>query len=130
VSDNTEIVRRIYASWSALEGTPEELMHPEIVYVNPAEAIEPGTREGQEAFAEAVGRVGDAWSEIDFEIHRLVESGDRVAGAVTMISRGRASGAEVVTHQSHLWTLRDGKALRFEWFTDPESALAAIGEDD
>jgi ketosteroid isomerase-like protein len=48
---------------------------------------------------------------------------------MTMASRGRASGAEVVNHQRHLWTLRDGKALRFEWFTDPEAALTAIGED-
>jgi hypothetical protein len=29
--------------------------------------------------------------------------------------------------QGYLWTVRDGKAVRFEWFTSPEEALAAVG---
>ena len=52
---NVEIVRSFYRAWAHddLPG-PVELMDPEIEYVNPAKAVEPGTRRGVAAFAAAV----------------------------------------------------------------------------
>ena len=34
------------------------------------------------------------------------------------------SGAQVEVPEQHLWTLRDGKILRLQWFHDPAEAAA------
>ena len=41
--------------------------------------------------------------------------------------RARESGVEIDTRQGYLWTVRDGRAIRFEWFRDYEQALEAAG---
>jgi ketosteroid isomerase-like protein len=123
---NAEVVRGIYESWSAMAGTPEQLMHPEIEWVNPDDAVEPGTRRGTVGFEQAVSRVGQAFDEIRIEVERLVEKGDRVAAVVEVDFRGRGSRVQNKMRQSHLWTVRDGKAIRFEWSNDPDRAPRAL----
>jgi ketosteroid isomerase-like protein len=42
-------------------------------------------------------------------------------------TRGRGSDVEVEGRESALWTLRDGKVVRYEWFHGPTEALEALG---
>ena len=42
-------------------------------------------------------------------------------------ARGRISGAQLEGRLVHLWTLRDGKAIRFEAFRTKEEARHAAG---
>ena len=42
--------------------------------------------------------------------------------------QGRESGLDVSNPQGFLWTLRDGQAIRMEWFSDQERALRAVGQ--
>src|SRR5262249_12618569 len=44
IASNTEIVHRILDLWRGLESIPPELLAPDIQWVNPADAIEGGTR--------------------------------------------------------------------------------------
>jgi ketosteroid isomerase-like protein len=59
---NVEIVRSFYRAW-ARDDLPGhvELIDPEIEYVNPIRAVEPGTRRGLPAFSGAVGKSSRAW---------------------------------------------------------------------
>jgi ketosteroid isomerase-like protein len=42
--------------------------------------------------------------------------------------RGKGSGAEVQTHPTaHLWTIRDGKAIRMQSYWERTEALKAVG---
>ncbi len=34
---------------------------------------------------------------------------------------------EVGQRQGYVWTIRDGKAVRFQWFNDPDAALRSVG---
>ena len=48
--ENVAIVRRIYANWAHGSSPAESnLLHPDIEWVNPSDAVEPGTRAGIEA---------------------------------------------------------------------------------
>lgn len=38
-----------------------------------------------------------------------------------------ASCIEAQWRQSYVWTIRDGRAVRFCWFNDPAEALEAAG---
>jgi ketosteroid isomerase-like protein len=123
---NVEVVRRFYECWSRDEFPgPFELMDPEIEYVNPPGAIEPGTRTGRSAFAQAVDKLLESWDFWHAEPERYTSLGDQVAVVVHYRTRGKGSGIEVEGRESALWTLRDGKVVRYEWFHGTDDALDA-----
>jgi ketosteroid isomerase-like protein len=126
--ENLEIVHSFYNAWARedLPG-PVELMDPQIEYVNPAGAVEPGTRRGLAAFRRAVEKVFESWETWHAEPERLRAVGDHVAVVVRYRARGRGSGVEIEGRESALWTLRDGRVVRYEWFHEPADALEAVG---
>jgi uncharacterized protein len=126
VGDNTELVRRWYETYNR-GGDITDYVTPDVEYVNPDYAIEAGTRRGPDAWRRAFERVRESFGQVQFEIERIVESGDRVAAVGSFNVTGRGSGVANSVPQSHLWTIRDGKIVRFQWWNDPESALEALG---
>jgi ketosteroid isomerase-like protein len=126
--ENVEVVRALYDAW-AREDFPglTELLDPEIEYVNPEGAVEPGTRHGIEEFVSAVEKVFEGWATWRMEPERFESVGDQVAVVLSYTARGRTSGVEVEGRESALWTLRDGRVIRYAWFHDPQDALQAVG---
>jgi ketosteroid isomerase-like protein len=125
---NVEIVRRFYDAWARGElPGPPELMDPGIEYVNPDGAVEPGTRRGLEAFGAAVDRVFEGWATWEMEPERFEEIGEQVAVVVRYRARARSSGLEVEGRESALWTVRDGRVVRYAWFHEADDALTAAG---
>jgi ketosteroid isomerase-like protein len=53
--------------------------------------------------------------------------GDRVAVLVRYRARGRGSGAEVEGSESALFTFREGRVARYEWFHGEADAFEALG---
>jgi ketosteroid isomerase-like protein len=70
-----------------------------------------------------------------FDLYRnepedIIEAGDdKIVVVIRSAARGRLSGIEVQGRLAHLWTLRDGKAIRFEAFASREDALSAASSD-
>jgi ketosteroid isomerase-like protein len=126
--ENVDAVRHIYAAW-VNEGSPvpSGLLDPEIEWVNPREAVEAGTRRGIEAFASAAQSVEDTFDSPTLAIDEILDVGERVVVLATLCGSGRGSGAAVEHRQGYVWTFRKGKAIRFEWFNDPDEALRAAG---
>jgi ketosteroid isomerase-like protein len=109
---------------------PRELMHPEIEWVNPPNAVEPGTRQGRESVEAAQSAVVGAYSSIGIEVERQVELGDSAGLIVEMIYRGRGSGIEVRQRMGFVFTIRDGRITRFEWSNDPEALIERFESRD
>lgn len=125
--DNVELVKDLYRGIDRDERFPDPLLADEIEYVNPPDAVEPGIRHGREAFHAAIDRVREVFGAGKVEVERLVDSGDDVVALVTFVVTGQGSGLEQRQPQGHIWTLRDGKAIRFQWFNDQGRALKAAG---
>jgi ketosteroid isomerase-like protein len=126
---NVEIVQRILEVWGK-EGTPvpSGLLHPDIEWVNPPDAVEGGVRRGVDAFEHAARSVEETFSGPRLEIERVSTAGDDdVVVIATLRGRGAGSGAEVARRQGYVWTIRDGRAIRFRWFNDASEALEATG---
>lgn len=124
---NADIVRRLYEGFNRERRGIRELLDPKIEYVNPDEALEAGTRRGIDEWSRVMRGLSETFSTARVDVKRIVESGERVAAVVTFRVRGGGSGVETEQRQGHLWTIREGKAVRFEWFNDPERALKAVG---
>jgi ketosteroid isomerase-like protein len=128
-ADNVDVVRRLYealAEGGHGSGPPPGLLHPDVEYVNPDGAIEPGVRRGAAAFAQAVERLYEGWSSWEMEPERFAAAGDRIAVVLRYRGVARASGIEVQGRESALVTVRDGFVIRYEWFHGPDDALRAL----
>ena len=103
------------------------LKHPDIEYINPSGAVEPGTRRGIAAYEDAMRSINDAFADVRIEVREMKDVGDRVVVLATYIARGRSSGAQRENEDGYIWTVRDGQAVSFQWFNDPVKALEAVG---
>ena len=91
--ENVEIVRHIYES-GLFDRDPEELLElatPDVEYVNPPYAVEPGVRYGLVAVAQAMRRFAEVWEKSRHELRELYDCGDIVVAAVNWHIRGRGS---------------------------------------
>lgn len=125
------LVRRLYENLTERDPSRRdvtELLHRDVEWVNPEEAIEGGTRRGVEGWTTAVRGLRDSFEQTEIVPQRFIEAGDRVAVIAEFRVRARGSGLETTAPQSHLWTIRDGKVARFQWWNDPRRALDAIEE--
>ena len=127
--ENVEIVRHVYES-GLIDRDPEELLKlaaPDVEYVNPPYAVEPGVRRGLAAVAKAMRGFAEPWEEARHELQKLYDGGDTVVAAVNWHTRSRGSRSELVNKEAHTWTFGDGRITRFEWGQDLGKALEAAG---
>ncbi len=128
--ENVEIVRRIYDE-GLLDNDPGEWLlevaTPDIEYVNPPYAVEPGVRRGPVEVVRAMRAFGEVWEESRHELHELFDCGDVVVAAVTWYIRSRAARASSSDQEAHTWALHEGRIARFEWGQDLATALEAAG---
>jgi ketosteroid isomerase-like protein len=119
--ETVDLVRAIYALWGR-EESARHLIDPDLEYVNPSNAVESGIRHGRLA----LGKIREVYPDFRFEPERFVDAGEDVV--VIGVARGRsASGVEAKWRQGYIWTVHDGRAIRFRWFNQPSEALKAAG---
>jgi ketosteroid isomerase-like protein len=125
---NLAVVRAIHEAVARGEAPARiGLLHPDIEDVNPPGAVEAGTLRGIAAFQSALLSIEDAFEDIEIEVRDMKAVGEQVVVLATYRARGRSSGAQRENDDGYVWTVRDGKAVRFAWFNDPAEALAAVG---
>ena len=128
--ENIEVVQRLYDAWEKDGfGVVPALMDPDIEYVNPPYAVEPGTRRGYEGFTTAAQAIHGVYPTRRFEPLAFYDTPDRVAVRVRVVARGVGSSVEVDAERGYVFDLRNGKVVRFAWFKEPLEALEAVGRE-
>jgi ketosteroid isomerase-like protein len=125
--ENVRIVREIYRAWEHGSPVSSGLLAEDIEWVNPAEAVEPGTRRGVSAFGEAADSVDNTFEGARIEFEEFIDAGEHVVAIGILRGAGQGSGVEIDQRQGYVWTIRDGKAVRFQWFNYPAAALRSVG---
>ncbi|MGI9020496.1 MAG: nuclear transport factor 2 family protein [Solirubrobacterales bacterium] len=130
--ENVEVVRRIFKAFSRgdLEGgivladTP-----PEFEFV-PSGALIPdlaSVQRGPEAFRRVVETFFAEFDDPRIELHELIDAGDQIFTSFTLRGRGKHSAVEASWNPLSVWTVRDGRLVRWLGFTDRDEALEAAG---
>jgi ketosteroid isomerase-like protein len=107
-----------------------EVLDEDAEWVNPDDAVEPGSRRGADSFLQAVTSVFEGWQESIFEIERVIDRGEDVIALGRLRTRGRATGIEATIPHGEIWTFDAGKVVRMCWFNTHAETLAAAGVDD
>jgi ketosteroid isomerase-like protein len=126
--ENLEIVRRIYEE-GLIDRDPKRFVYdfaaPNIEYVNPPEAVDPGIRSGRAEVILALRRARQSSASYRHELHELFALGDTVVAAVSRHA-GTPSSSEI-QEEAHTWIFRESKVVRFERGPNLENALEAAG---
>ncbi len=67
------------------------------------------------------------WAEYAVEPQEFIDAGDHVVIEVQERGKGKGSGVPFEETHTQVWTLRDGKLVRWLLFTDRAEALEAAG---
>jgi ketosteroid isomerase-like protein len=120
VSEATEFVARVYAAINARDrAAVRALTGPDIVFATTVEAFR-----GPEALLEWMDDGDDAFDDFSIELLEVEDVGEHVVVAMLQRGRGKASGAEVDDHITHVWTLRGGRPTRLQSFADHDDAVS------
>ena len=125
---NVEILRRGYEASNrrdidaVLESlAPEIEIHLGGVFPD----LEPVYR-GHSGVRRWVEQTWEPWEELSIEPDRIIDLGPRLLVLAHFHAKGR-DGIEAQRRVAHLWTMRDGQAIRMDAYSDQEDALEAVG---
>ena len=122
-ADHVELVKRIYDAWDN-ERSARDFISEDVEYVNPSYAVEPGVRRGRGAFR----LVRETYEDYMLRVEKLIDAGE---GRVVVLARysgtGKVSRIPMEGEQGFVWTVRDGLAVRFEWYQSQREAIEAAG---
>ncbi len=99
------------------------IMAPDIEFNAPEVLPHGGHTRGHEGVGAFFQRLGSTWEDFGIELDDFVGDGDRVC-AIGRAS-GRLDGTQTGYGFVHCWTLRDGVAVRFDEYVDPDPALSS-----
>jgi ketosteroid isomerase-like protein len=104
-----------------------EILAPDAEWVNPCEAVEPGTRRGADEFNRAIASIFATWDDVHFDRERVIESGEHAVALGTLRGHLHESGMEVTASHGQVWTFQAGRVKRMRWFNTHGEALEAAG---
>jgi ketosteroid isomerase-like protein len=130
--ENVEVIRRMYEAWLAQdEGAVFDTFDADIELNPDLEAAWVGIGQvyrGHAGMRSYMASVYEAFEDYRPEVEELIDVGDQVLTLAIEHGRGRGSGAGVQANKTaHVWTLRDGKAVRLDLYQDRDKALKAVG---
>lgn len=100
-----------------------ELLDPDITWHEPEQSLYAGSHTGRESFERFLRGWLDAFEGFHVDLESVTQGGDRLVAVVRQTGRGRTSGFPVDARLAHVWTVRDGRAVRWEAVADPDDAL-------
>jgi ketosteroid isomerase-like protein len=130
---NVEAARAQYKRWNA--GDMEAWIagfDPNVEYVSSVMAGLDGTGEfyGHAGLHRFVAQYRDAWEDFQLEPSEFIAADDRVIVVMRAFERGRESGVAVEHEVAHVWTFRNGLAVRHESYQSRAQALDAAGRQE
>lgn len=128
---NVEVVRRL---WEAADRRDTEevlsLYDPDVeldLTGFPVFATDERMYRGHTGLRRLFAEWREVWEGADSELKDVIGAGGRVVTVYSYRGRGRLSGLAVEELFAAVWTLRDGKVIRVQWFTEREEAFQAAG---
>jgi ketosteroid isomerase-like protein len=126
---NVDIVRGIYDRWARGElpwsGDALEAWDPDVEYTMPHPGL---TANGRDELVRLWRRYLGTWDTYRIELDEIRPVGDdQVLAFASEYVRGKGAGVETESHHGAVWTLKDGRVVRFQSYSDRADALKAVG---
>jgi ketosteroid isomerase-like protein len=126
---NVEALRGVYEEWGRGNWTPRFEVYADDMEWGWSEEFPglSGVSRDPEVKSRRLREWLSPWEDWRCEAEEFVANGEFVVALTRYIGRGKESGVAVDSQGAHLWTMRDGEAVRLEVFSSRSKALAAAG---
>jgi uncharacterized protein len=125
---NVEALRRGYEALNRGDlSVVVELLDPDLEWHEPAPSPDAGSHKGRDSFERFFRGWIDSFDGFRVEPEQVVERDDKLIAIVHQSGRGRTSGVEVDARLAHVWTIEDGRAVRWEAVANIDEALRDSG---
>ena len=127
--ENVEILRRLYEQWATGDLSPD-FFDPEVEYsrIGAETPDMEGRWLGLDGLRTAMLEYLRPFSDLRIEAERIIDlSGDRVLVLSRQTAHGKHSGVPIEHELGDLFTLRDGKIVRYDSYWNRADALEAAG---
>ena len=121
---NVETLRRGYEALNRGElSEVRALLHPDLVWQEDPASPEAGAHQGSASFERFLRSSLESFDDFRIEPEEIIEDGDRLIALVHQSGKGRTSGVGVEVRIAHVWTVEDGRAVRWRSYPSRERAL-------
>jgi len=124
-------VDRLQAGYEAFSrGEPDDdLLAPDYVLHQASSIVDTaGVFEGPGGIRDVVAELEEAFEDFSVEPEEFtVAPTGEIVVLVHARGRGRGSGMQIDNHIAHVWTFREGRAVRTVVYEEPDEALEAVG---
>ena len=86
-----------------------------------------GVLAGHSGFLRWIDDWDEAWEQWSVDPEKYIDAGEQVVVLLRLSARGRGSGVALVRRDGMVWTMRDGKAVRLDYYNSATEALEAAG---
>jgi ketosteroid isomerase-like protein len=125
--ENVEVVRAFYEAFA--RGDLESALtafDPDVVAYD-HDIPDSGEYRGLEGLFRWQADWQSSWESWRWDPEEFIEAGDRVVAGLMVHAKGRGSGVDLKRLDGAVWTLRDGKCIRLDYYGSKEEALEAVG---
>jgi uncharacterized protein len=126
--ENVEIVHRVVEAWN--EGNVDTFLgffDPDCEVSFRPEVPEPGPFRGHAELRQWAEGFMAAWQSHHAEVVETHVARDTVVASLHLAGRGGGSGVEMEETDAHLFTIQNGRIVRWQNFVDHSEALEAAG---
>jgi ketosteroid isomerase-like protein len=132
---NVEIIERMYDAWRVGDFETVYATFDESIEIHPdPEATWVGIGDvyrGHAGMRSYMKAVHEAFEDYRPDVERLIGLGEVVLTLAIERGKGRGSGADVQANKTaHVWTMRDGRAVRLDLYLDRDRALEAVRPEE
>nr|WP_293099806.1 nuclear transport factor 2 family protein [Okeania sp. SIO2F4] len=127
--NNIDVIKRLYQAFS--EGDIDSvsaLLDPSIEWIESDGIPYGGVFKGYEAVLNGVfAKIGAEWDNFTAHVDEFIDAGDIVVTLGTDSAIYKATGKKMIAPTASIWTLKNGKVVKFRQYIDTLAVVNAIG---
>jgi ketosteroid isomerase-like protein len=123
--ESVEIVRGVMESFIAGDPVWDRLEAD--IEVHDHDIMDAREYRGHDGFASWLDNWGAAWTNFSMAPEQFLDAGDHVVMVFRMKAIGRGSGIAVERQDAMVYSVRDGKIARVDYYNSKQQALDAVG---
>src|SRR5512144_413025 len=128
--ENVETIRKGYEAMNSALASGEELL-PLMGGIDPDVVVEMGVLEGtfhgREGFVQFIEGQAAVFDNLRCDPEEIIDAGESIVVPMRLTGKARNTGLHLDYRAIHVWTLRNGKAIRLRLYENRDRALEAAG---
>jgi len=129
---NVDVIKRLYQAFS--EGdldTVRGLLDPDVEWIESEGIPYGGVFNGIDAVFDGVfAKIGAEWEEFTARVDQFIDAGDVIVTLGSDHGTYKATGRKMKAPTASIWTLKNGKVVKFRQYIDTLAVFKATREFD